>query len=150
MDYKGYEHCQWGFTQDLTNYPTFRVGKEYRDPVNFSSTGWYVPSMGELMLMMEEVSGKEFNLAANTTELTDESEISCPAIATLNASLVKAGGEKLPNQLWTSSEHYPSMMSGEASWALNYDYDTEGTLVNADYIFSNKINVKHVRCILAF
>ncbi len=152
IDYDGYKHCQWGFTQNLTNYPTFRVGKEYRDnpPVNFSSTGWYVPSMGELMLMMEEVSGKKFDLEENAFQKIDESEISCPAIATLNTSLVKAGGEKLPDKLWTSSEHYPSMMSGEASWALNYDYDTEGTLQNADYIFSNKTNVKHVRCILAF
>ena len=150
-DYDGYSNCVWGYAQNLTTYPAFNEGKKYNDNngtvLGFTTTGWYIPSMGEVMLMMEQLSGKTLEYPDNTRQLPDETTVSHPAITNLNNALEKVGGDKLPDQLWTSTEHDPDYSSGMEVWVINTTYDDP---ISTDYIFTNKIEVKHVRCILAF
>ncbi len=160
LNYNGYSTSTSTYpTSDLsTNYPAFNAAYTYNNshqPTGFVNTGWYIPSMGEMMLMLEKLSGQEFNVSTTAQSLTDDT-VGKTAMKVLRASLVKAAGDDISNgsndpvTLWTTTQGPKDFFDNSQAWYVTFKYDSEGKVMTTEFNTDKKTEKKVVRCILAF
>lgn len=150
-------------------HPAFFAAKNYAVSIPETTSGWYLPSMGQLTLVMNNLGGlEETNKLTASNCASFNSKPAVPnAVATLDGIFRKAGGglfesevgtETVSNRWWgceqTTYNSTPSATADRA-WCIDMNYGTDSNGNYAKYVFlardkNDATNINHVRPVFAF